>query len=347
MTFILGWVTLSGINNTQEHMQVHTQKVIDQRFDDIWGLMTEAHQAAKFHSAHVKDRILDRIEIEYPDPEAMAALELELKSPNSSNHITNIFVRAIADKWMYYDTNFNGMSISVNYDVGGDPTYPRGYLAATVNNNYTGDGYSGTMGLVNFTDILSNSYNQPLAETHHRHKVTGYLSPLIPFYQIQTTDDAAIVTEMTREALYQAYLIDGTAVFDGIVVTASSYIFDREDIFGVPDVSPTGTLLNNAKIIITQHFRVSDMLSRNHSVQIANYTQQLEMVKQDAFNAINYQQAVFIVLIIFWLVFVVVISVIQNNLAQRVEIDYLKAVARRGESKPTDSAGGVAKSEES
>lgn len=83
---------------------------------------------------------------------------------------------------------------------------------------------------------------------------------------------------------------------------------------------------NNHVIIVSQHVRVADMLNMHHAGQIARYHVLIETAIEDGLLAMGYRQVVFIFLVSFWFIFMVVITVVQNGMANKIELNYLKAL---------------------
>ena len=329
MIFVLGVVTVAMIDDIEEQTALRVEQLRDQQFNEIWGLITSAQHSAYLHSGTVRDRIVRAIERTYYTPELMEQLSHELSNPTADSQITQIFMNAIEGMYMYYNTNFNGMSVSVAYDIAGRSSSPRGYLAATYNNNFasTPDEQVGENNARLLNDIVGESYNIRVSRQYINHILAGPSAiGIIPFIQISYPGAAVMLESMDRYAVYNAFLEDGMSAFYGLVVSGSAYVFDREDVFGVPNIAPAGQPRNNHVIVITQHFRVADMLRQHHSAQIARYNLMIENAIADGVVAMSYRQVVFIFLIAFWLVFVIVIAIVQNSMAQKIELNYLRAM---------------------
>ena len=332
MLFVLGIITIAMIDDIEEQTVFRIEQIRDQKFNEIWGLVTSAQHSAYLHSSTVRDRIERAIERIFYTPELKEQLNYELSNPTTDSQITQIFINSIDGMYMYFNTNFNGMSVVVTYDITSSLATPRGYLAATHNNNFveTLDVHLGEDGVRLLSDIANESYNIPIAKQHIHHIIAGPgATGVIPFIQISYPDTSVMLNSMDRYAVYEAFLKDGIAIFYSLVVSGSSYIFDREDIFGVSNIAPAGQPINNHVIIVTQHFRVVDMLQQHHSAQIARYNLMIENAIQDGVIAVGYRQIVFISLIVFWLIFIIVIAIVQNSMADKIELNYLRLVSQK------------------
>jgi len=329
MIFVLGIVTIAMIDDIEEQTALRVEQLQDQQFDEIWGLITAAQHSAYLHSGTVRDRIVRAIERTYYTPELIEQLYYELSYPATDSQIMQIFFNSVEGMYMYRDTNFNGMTVSVTYDAAGTLTPPRGYLAATHNNNFVGtlESQVGEDNVLLLNDVVNESHNVRVARQHIDHLLAGpSAARTIPFIQIGYPGSNVMLESMDRHAVYNAFLEEGVSVFNGLVVSGSAYIFDREDIFGVPNIAPAGQPRNNHVIVVTQHFRVADMLQQHHAAQIARYNLMIENAIEDGVVAMSYRQVVFIFLIAFWLVFVIVIAVVQNGMANKIELSYLRSL---------------------
>lgn len=327
MIFALGLALVVMIDNIEEQTEQRVVQLREQQFNEVWGLVTAAQHSAYLHSSVVRDRIARAIERTYHTPELMDQLKAELSNPTDDSQITQIFMNAIENMYLYDNTDFNGMSVIVTYDLLGLSEGVRGHLVATHNNNFTAisGNQVGRTGVRFLQDLVAESYNVPIAKQHANHILGGPSGTnTIPFIQVSYPGTSVSLSSMDMYAVYEAFLQDGMAAFYGLVVSGSSYLFDREDVFGVSSFSVAGYPSNNHIIVITQHFRVEDMLNRHHAAQIARYSLLVENAMADAVAAIAYRQVVFIVLISFWLVFMVVITTVQNSMANKIELNYLR-----------------------
>ena len=323
--FILGMITLSGIEDVQKNTTRAVNRVNEDRFNDVWGFITEAHLAAKIQSETVKDGLLDTILRVYDTPEKMDRLKSELENPLDTTNIAKIFAAAISDKYMYYDTNYNGLHIIVTYSIDNRQTAPMGYIAATKNTVH-GRMESKEYDALKIAAVIKSYTNSSLASEYMLNVLYGYADNAIPFLQV---DDRGVppvyINGMTKQDLYNAYLKSGTSIYDNLVIAAASYIYDRGDIFDIPDMASTGNINNNHKIIVIQRFRASDMLNKNHSAHMHEYDLMIQSMIDEANNSINYKELVLGALMVFWLICVIVIVAVQNSLAHKLELDCLKS----------------------
>lgn len=327
MIFVLGLVIVSLIEDIQVTTQQRVEQLKDQKFNEVWGLIISAQHSAYLHSNVVRDRIVRAIERIYYTPELLEKLQYELSNPSSDNQIVQVLKNAINGMYMYYNTNFNGMSVIVTYDILENGALPTGYLIATHNNNFT-DNISLNItnnSIVLLSDLIDYSYNSYISKQHMKHIAAGTSAVgQIPFIQTDYPNSNIMLRNMDLYSVYEAFLRYGMSVFYSLVVSGSSYIFDREDIFGVPNISTIGQAINNHGVIITQHFRVADMINRHHAAQIARYDIMIENAIQDGSIAMNYRQVVFIFMIAFWMIFILVITIVQNSIANKIELLYLR-----------------------
>jgi len=333
--FVLSMVTLNSIEDAQQNTARAINRINDNRFNNIWGFITQAHLAAQIQSSAVRDNLLDIILDKYDSPDKMEYLKDELENPKDTTDIARIFAAAISDKYMYYDTNYNGMYIIVTYSIDNQQTAPMGYIAAT-KNSAAGGMDNRQYDALRLASAIKSYANSNLALEYMLNIIYGYADNSIPF--LQADDRGALpvmIKGMTKQELYNAYLEAGTDIFDNLVVSAAAYIYNRSDIFGVPDMTSTGNIINNHKIVIVQRFRVSDMLNKYHSAYMREYDLQIQNLLTEVNNSIRYKQLILCVLIVFWVICVIVTVAVQNSLARKLELDYLKyRVVGNNELKP-------------
>ena len=75
--------------------------------------------------------------------------------------------------------------------------------------------------------------------------------------------------------------------------------------------------------LVTTYQHSAYLLMYYHA-QLAYHNLMIEAAIEDGVIAVSYRQAVFIALFAFWIVFVAVISAVQNNMANKIEMDYLR-----------------------
>lgn len=340
LIFILGVITVLMIDEIEDQTAVRVEQLREQQFNEIWGLMVSAQHSAHLQSSVVRDRILRAIERIYDTPDQMENLRYNLSNPNEESQITQIFMTAIDGMYMFHNTDFNGMSVIVTYNLLESDISPRGYLAATHNNNFmraaTFQRDHGHIWLL--SDITSNAHNPVLVKQQLNHIMSNTSAvDVIAFFQIDYPASSHVIQTMDRYAVHEAFLKEGMAAFYGLVVSGSASIFDRTDVFGVPTISPAGNMNNNHVIIVNQHFRVADMLNMHHAGQIARYNLLIESTIHDGVLAMGYQQVVFIFLVSFWIIFMIIITVAQNGMANKIELNYLKELQRMQRAHQTKS----------
>lgn len=331
MIFVLGIITIMMIDDIEEQTAARVEQLQEQQFNEVWGLIVSTHHSAALQSNLVRDRIIRAIERTYGTPELLEKLQYELSNPSGDSQITQIFMTAIDGMYMFHNTDFNGMSVIVTYNPNDSDASPQGYLAATHNNNFLQNiiPQRDRDEIWLLSEITENTHNPRLTEQQLNHTMSHTpIVDVIPFSQIDYPASAHTILTMDRHAVYEAFLAEGMATFYGLVVSGSASILERTDIFGVPSISPAGNMNNNHVIVVSQHFRVADMLNMHHAGQIARYNLLIETAIEDGVLAMGYQQVVFIILVSFWLVFMIVISVVQNGMANKIELSYLRELQR-------------------
>lgn len=216
LLFVLGVITVAMIDDIEEQTAMSVRQLQEQQFNEIWGLMVATHHAAYLQSQVVRDRILRAIERNYHTPEHMESLHNELSYPREDSPITQIFMTAIEGMYMFHNTDFNGMSVIVTYNPFASDVSPRGYLAATHNNNFIQAFMTpsdrGDIWLLR--DIAQHAHNPALTEQQLSHIMsnTGTVD-VIPFTQINYPASQHEIQTMDRYAVHEAFLAEGMAVF--------------------------------------------------------------------------------------------------------------------------------------
>jgi hypothetical protein len=132
--------------------------------------------------------------------------------------------------------------------------------------------------------LLYEAFNKLLS-----HKDTNliYYEPTSPHVR-----GHLVVNKPSRNDLKKIYYLEGLEGLRGYIFLVPAYITDDGDVFGVPDISPDGTVNKNHKIIVVQRFNLYDILDRVHSRtaldEIAHRQQKSSMVELLRFATMSY-----------------------------------------------------------
>ena len=101
-----------------------------------------------------------------------------------------------------------------------------------------------------------------------------------------------VLNRPSRNDLKKIYYLEGLEGLRGYIFLVPAYITDDGDVFGVPDISPTGTVNKNHKIIVVQRFNLYDILDRVHSRttldENAHRQQKTGMIEIIRFSTMSY-----------------------------------------------------------
>lgn len=237
----------------------------------IYGTIREASLAAQSNSYYVSTKIVNDIHKEYPDLE-------ELKRDLDNNMYTEtklpqILLRNIDNKYLF-DIRNNNNDIFVITNNG---------IAIDMNLNGTDTVYR------SFDDEVSRHFNYKLAYQAFE-RLIEHKDYNIIYYEIEkpeNMDEHEIIVSPSYDALFDVYVKEGIDGLKGYDVLVPTYITDKGDIFGTPDINEHGKRVKNHKLIVVQRFNIYDVLMCIHEKDLKLNEENIESMRDKLTNAMQ------------------------------------------------------------
>ena len=139
------------------------------------------------------------------------------------------------------------------------------------------------------SDEVTETYNPDLAQNSlallTKHDIGGLIF-YEPEYIIDNPNHIKLSTP-SLNGLKEVYYNEGLNGLTGYVILVPVYVTNDGDIFGTPDISPTGEINKNYKLIVVQQYSLIDAINFNGKTQIKAIKEHGEQVKKDILFAIN------------------------------------------------------------
>lgn len=138
-------------------------------------------------------------------------------------------------------------------------------------------------------DELNEMYNRPLGETSlyllSKHDVGRLI-----FYEPEFTIDNPnhlMINNPSLDELKKVYNAEGLDGLSGYVILVPIYVTNDGDVFGTPDISPTGEIIKNYKLIVVQRYSLIDAINYTSKDEIDAIRHETYLLKRDIMHAIN------------------------------------------------------------
>ena len=281
-------VTVFYSYETIEDVRKESQAVIDRmnenRYDLLTATITENYKKAKMQTEYVKENIVEELGHEYGDNKN------RMKEDYLSHDIDNAFYRVlssnISNKFINNDTDGNRMFIATRHGILLDNSL-----------RYSNNSFKDWLLIIEtsgYKELIQNSLHQIRSQED---KIILWIDEANnegSSVGIDSNDINKPVSQFIHDRLVQC-----TDDLDSFSIITASYIFDHEDIFGVPDVLG-GKFTNNDKLYIIQVINIGDMLDSNKELQksIQDYQATVEMQEEFVNSTIQYRTLITILVVL-------------------------------------------------
>lgn len=278
---ITTWYSYGSISNIKTESQNIIEHIQDNRAELLTAVISENYKQAKMQTECVKYHIVKNLDEVYQnDKEKMKE---DYLSKNLDTPFYQIISSNISAKYLNRDNDKNRIFISNRNTI-------------LMDNSLT---YSKNS-LQKWDIIISGSNNEELLRDSLKH-IVAQDGQIVFWVDDKSIDHVKFTIDDVHKPIHQ-FIYDqiksGTVqdLYNYSIITAS-YIFDHEDIFGVPDVS-AGKFTDNDKLYIIEVFSIKDMLSKNRELQrsLDNYDILIKAQLDNANNNIQHRMVVTILI---------------------------------------------------
>lgn len=272
---------------TDLDIKAESDKVIDQlisnRYDLITATITENCKQAKVKTDVVRSNILKDLEDEYGDDYDRMKRDYTSKNPNSSFYL--ILSKHISGKYMNIDSSRNRMFIANRQGILIDNSLDH------FKNSFAD--WESVIAENEYETLLSNSLNKLNVQDDN------LILWINDESNISTSNPAIDTDKPVSEFIHSQIINNRISALNKFSIVVASYIFDHEDIFGVPDII-AGQFTNNDKIYIVQLISIYDIIRTNPQLikSINNYDISIETQKQLTESSIKYRTVITVIFVL-------------------------------------------------
>ena len=239
----------------QSYQVNENMTTIDRMHKEVeWNTIVEAITFAKYQAKSntdsVANRIIHRINLEYPN----------------KSELSNQFNRGIfnAPKFLnIINTETSDYQMYGLNDVRND-IFVLSRNGVILDNNI--ENHKATHRSI--SEEIDTHYNQPLGYKAINMLINNHKSNLV-FYEPSEpieSDSHIKLQNPSLESLRHIFENEGIEGLSGYVMLVPSYITENGDIFGTPDIADDGTVNDNFKLIIVQRFSLYDILKKQEII---------------------------------------------------------------------------------
>lgn len=245
------------------------------QWEDIETLIDISLITAKKQATEVAKDIVEDLNAEYPD---MHELQVQFNEHGYQDpRFLNVIAKSIKRRYMYNIQSTNNDIFMIS----------RSGIVLDMNVDKIEKVYR------SFDEESKTHYNERLSKAAFQN-ILAHKDTRLLYYEPNRPNisDHRQITVPSREDLHAIYNEEGLEGLKGYVFLVPVYITDDGDMFGVPDITPLGTVNRNHKLIIIQRFSLYDILdmthSRTHLDDITYRTHRNSLVEDMRFASITY-----------------------------------------------------------
>lgn len=263
-----------ALHDIQVESNKITTQLIDDKTDLIITAITEDYKYAKMQTDAVKSNIVEKLTQTYGDDKEL--MKTDYLSHDINSNFYQILSTCVSNKYMNRDTSRNRMFIATRSEI-------------LIDNS------------LEYFDNSFRSWDEVIKES-------GEYKALLErsLTQISTQDDNIILWIDSKQKINNVENIEeldhsiSEFTHDMIAnndienlkkfsIITASYIFDHEDIFGIPDII-AGEFTNNDKIYIIQTFNIGDIIESSPELasSLAEYETVVELDNKFLHEAVHY-----------------------------------------------------------
>lgn len=260
----LGYEFIQNLNKAKSE-QVHKLKESEWLF--IESILKENYDKSHEHAMTIRSEILREIHKEYESDKTR--LREDLVSSDHNSPVYKVFSSVLRGKYLNSIKNDrNDSFIMSTRGVITDLSISR---AIRLQNNACADRDWVVEGDIHYNKELIRLTIQNIIEKSDK--------PV--FWEFSKPDDInhTYVTNMELTEIRNVYYREGIQGIKNYEFGKAAYIFEHEDLFGTPDVTPLGGYTNNEKLIIVSGFSLYDIIVAKHQPILTNYKDVIEHVE--------------------------------------------------------------------
>ena len=232
----------------------------------IESVLYENYDKAYSSASSIKSELISGIDVTYGDDRAR--LKEDLTTLNYSSPIFKLFSMAVIDKYSNNIPNDrNDPFIMSSKGMYTDLSLNRAVKL------------TGQIGIRDWESEYSLHSNPALMRQTILNLVERTGKPVFWEYTQSSNPNHIVLAHMDIHELRRVFDAEGVDGLSTYEFGKAVYIFEHEDLFGVPDVNNSSTYTKNDKIIIVAGFSLHDALLSRYSSTIAKYSEMTNTIE--------------------------------------------------------------------
>lgn len=298
-TAIFSYYNYTDVVTVRENYEEYIQTLKEAHWDFVKHNIDLSYEKAQKQS----DRVANSIRLELlSNYHNLDELKHDMDNNTEGSLYSKIINNNIKGKYLDFNTDYNDMFVATRKGIQADKSI--------ISSSDMGETRKWiTEPSVTFNSALGNDAIDQLFEGNNK-----YI-----FWEVPRdgSKENSGVTRSSLKQMKEVFMREGIEGLKGFIFLVPSYIEPDTDIFGTPTVNDVGQRVDNLQLVVVQEFSIYDQITMNKNMESERLERAILEQKKVGETYIKNKIVSSVILVGFFFVLFISISIIQNLLSEK------------------------------